>query len=92
LNKKSNFASSTSATKGVLCPLVWDTTAKNAAIGAGATAGAVIGAVAGAAVVGVGGKKGYDYLMAKNSPLGSVGNNPIYAPSPSAGNNPLFSG
>jgi len=78
--------------KGVLCPLAYSSAAKDAAISAGATAGAAIGAVAGAAAVGVGGKKGYDYLMAKNSPIGNVGNNPIYAPSAASGSNALYAG
>jgi len=72
--------------------LVYDAAAKAAAISAGTAAGAAIGAVAGAALVGVGGKKGYDYLMAKNSPIGNVGNNPIYAPNPSSASNPLYNG
>jgi len=63
---------------------------KAAIITGGALAGAIVGGVAGAAIIGVGGKKGYDYLMAKNSPMGDVNNNPLYAPSPQSGVNPLF--
>jgi len=70
--------------------LLYDSGAKAAAIAGGAVAGIVIGAVAVAGLIGFGGKKGYDYLMAKNSPVGPVADNPLYAPSANAGVNPLF--
>jgi hypothetical protein len=89
LNQVPDFSSSVS-NNGVLCPLVYDQAAKDAAISAGTIAGAAVGAAAAAALIGVGGKKGYDYLMAKNMPIGNVGNNPMYAPSGGAGENPLF--
>jgi len=88
----SNFKTATSKASGhvgVVCPLVWDAGAA-AAISAGVVAGAVIGAVAVAGILGFGGKKGYDYLMAKNGPIGDVANNPLYTPSASSGTNPLF--
>jgi hypothetical protein len=72
--------------------LVYDSTAQKSAIAAGTVAGAVIGAVAGAAVLGFGGKAGYDYLMAKNNPTGPVLNNPLYNHNPAAGNNQLYTG
>jgi len=84
-----NF-SSAKGKNGVPCPLLYDEGAKAAAIAGGAVAGIVIGAVAVAGLVGFGGKKGYDYLMAKNAPIGDVGNNPLYAPSGGSGENPLF--
>jgi len=75
-----------------LCPLLYDNTAKAAAISGGVLAGVIVGGVAAAALVGFGGKQGYNYLMAKNSPVGGVANNPLYAPSSASGNNALFSG
>jgi len=89
LDEVSDFSQAVS-TNGVLCPLVYNNDAKVAAITGGAVAGIVVGGVAAAAAIGVGGKKGYDFLMAKNSPIGNVGNNPMYAPSGGAGENPLF--
>jgi len=89
LNQVPNFKTATGR-GGLLCPLLYDNTAKTAAITGGALAGVVIGAVAAAALVGFGGKKGYDYLMASNSPIKDVGTNPLYAPSGGSGENPLF--
>jgi len=89
--KKSDFGKRTGK-GGILCALLYDDKAKKGAIAAGTVAGAVIGAVAGAAVIGFGGKAGYDYLMAKNNPSGPVLNNPLYAHSPAAGNNQLYTG
>ncbi len=69
--RRPNFGSSTGK-GGVLCALLYDNTVKTAAISGGVVAGIVIGAVAGAALIGFGGYKGYDYLMAKNSAIGGV--------------------
>jgi len=74
------------------CPFLYDQKVKAAAIGAGAVAGIVIGAVAAAALIGFGGKKGYDFLMAKNNPMGPVATNPLYTASNTAGTNALYKG
>jgi hypothetical protein len=87
--KKSNFNSATGK-GGITCLLLYDQAAKAAAITGGALAGVVIGAVAAAALIGFGGKKGYDYLMAKESPIGGVAQNPLYTPAQSSGVNPMF--
>jgi len=89
-NQRPDFNTATGK-GGVLCPLLYNPTAKAAAISGGVLAGVVIGAVAAAALVGFGGKQGYDYLMNKNSPIGQVDNNPLYAPSGSSGQNALYS-
>jgi len=89
LNQVPNFNDATGK-GGVLCPLLYNNAAKTAAIAGGTLAGVIIGAVAGAALVGFGGKKGYDYLMASSSPIKDVGTNPLYAPSGGSGENPLF--
>lgn len=72
--------------------LRYDEKAKAAAIATGTIVGIVIGAVAAAAIIGFGGKAGYDYLMAKNSPIGAVQPNPLYTPAAGTGENPLFAG
>jgi len=89
--QKSNFNKNTGK-GGVLCVLLYNKAAKAGAIAAGTIAGATIGAVAGAAALGVGGKAGYDYLMAKNSPMGPVATNPLYTQAATAGTNPMFDG
>jgi len=87
--KKSNFNSATSS-KGILCPLAYDSTAKKIAIGAGAAAGIAIGAAAGVGLLGFGGKKAYDYYATGHQLGSSVTSNPLYEASDSAGNNPLY--
>jgi len=87
--ERGNFNTATGK-GGILCPLLYNSAAKAAAISGGVLAGVVIGAVAAAALVGFGGKQGYDYLMNKNSPIGQVDNNPLYAPSGGAGQNALY--
>jgi len=89
--QKSNFNKNTGK-GGILCTLLYNKAAKVAAISAGVTAGIVIGAVAAAAVIGVGGKAGYDYLVAKNSAVGAVQDNPLYTQAAGAGNNQLYEG
>lgn len=89
-SRKSNFDGSTSITNGQLCFFVYDKKKRDAVITGGVLAGVIIGAVAAAALIGFGGKAGYDYLMAKNSPIGDVGNNPLYAPSGGSGENALY--
>lgn len=71
---------------------MYDKAAKAGAITGGAVAGIVIGAVAGAALIGAGGKAGYDYLMAKNAPMGAVKGNPLYVQAAGTGSNPMFDG
>jgi len=88
--KRSGFNTlTTNQHGGGTCLAVYDKSVV-AGITAGATAGVVVAAVAVAALVGFGGKKGYDYLMAKNSPIGDVGNNPLYAPGSGSGQNALY--
>jgi len=91
LNQKSNFNKNTGK-GGVLCTLLYNKAAKAAAIGAGATAGIVIGAVVAAALIGVGGKAGYDFIVAKNSAVGAVVDNPLYTHGAGAGQNQLYEG
>lgn len=89
--QKSNFKSA-SGKGGVLCVLLYDKKAKAAVITGGALAGIVIGAVAGAALIGAGGKAGFDFLMAKNAPMGAVATNPLYTQAAGSGNNQLYAG
>jgi len=90
-NQKSNFNKNTGK-GGILCVLLYNKKAKAAAITGGAVAGIVIGSVAAAALIGAGGKAGYDYLMAKNSPMGPVATNPLYTQAAGSGSNPMFEG
>jgi len=88
--ERPNFATITTNQKGGgTCFFVYNKKAV-ALLTAGAVAGIVIGAVVVAALLGFGGKKGYDYLMAHHSPIGQVDNNPLYSPSGGAGQNPTY--
>eukprot|EP01111_Echinosteliopsis_oligospora_P014243 TRINITY_DN5323_c0_g1_i1.p1 TRINITY_DN5323_c0_g1~~TRINITY_DN5323_c0_g1_i1.p1 ORF type:complete len:1163 (-),score=296.52 TRINITY_DN5323_c0_g1_i1:71-3559(-) len=89
--RRSDFNSQTGK-GGILCPLLYDKTAKAAAIGTGAVAGITIGAVVGAAGIAYGGKRGYDYLTQDESALGAVTDNPLYVKSGTSGDNPIFEG
>jgi len=77
---------------GVLCVLLYNKAAKAGAITGGAVAGIVIGSVVAAAAIGVGGKAGYDFLVAKNSAVGAVQDNPLYTQAAGTGNNQLYEG
>jgi len=88
-SKRPDFNSQTGK-GGILCPLLYDTTAKAAAIGAGAVAGITIAAVIGAAGIAYGGKRGYDYWTSNDTPLGVVEDNPLYIQSGNSADNPIF--
>eukprot|EP00026_Physarum_polycephalum_P000817 Phypoly_transcript_00818.p1 GENE.Phypoly_transcript_00818~~Phypoly_transcript_00818.p1 ORF type:complete len:1263 (+),score=126.45 Phypoly_transcript_00818:119-3907(+) len=89
--QKSNFNKNTGK-GGILCVLLYNKKARAAAITGGALAGIIIGAIIAAALIGVGGKVGYTYLMAKNAPMSNVGTNPLYADAAGSGTNALFEG
>jgi len=61
-----------------------------AGIGAGAIVGITLGAVGVAALVTVGGKKGYDRLMQSRTAVTAVEDNPLYTPAQTEKINPLF--
>jgi len=63
--------------------------AEIAAISAGALVGIIIAAAVIAALVGVGGKKGYDYYMANRADMTQASNNPLYNAGNLTGTNPL---
>jgi len=65
-------------------------TAATIGIGAGAIAGIVIGCVAVAALVGLGGKKGYDVWLHHRANMGSAQTNPMYQDNGLSGSNPLY--
>eukprot|EP01117_Protostelium_nocturnum_P014355 TRINITY_DN545_c0_g1_i5.p1 TRINITY_DN545_c0_g1~~TRINITY_DN545_c0_g1_i5.p1 ORF type:complete len:769 (-),score=217.00 TRINITY_DN545_c0_g1_i5:253-2559(-) len=62
-----------------------------AGIAVGTIVGAAVGAAAGAVLLGVGGKKGYDFLQARGEAQGGIQNNPMYVDNAN-NNNPLFNG
>lgn len=84
-----NWATATH--NGVFCALIYDSTAKKAAIGAGAAAGIAIGAAAALGIFGYGGKKGYDYIkLMRNQKFADVQNNPLYEQTNGKADNPLY--
>lgn len=90
--QKDNWAGRTSDKRpGTICPFVYDSTVRNAAIGTGAAVGIAIGVAAAAGLLGFGGKKGYDHWKnMQNERFEGVQNNPLYSPNPEAADNPLY--
>jgi len=67
------------------------TVAEIAGISAGAVAGIVIGAVAVCFILGISGKKGYDFYKSRKENITGAHSNPLYADQGRTGTNPLYS-
>jgi hypothetical protein len=70
-------------------PIITPTTA---GIGAGIIAAIVIGVVVGVVLLGIGGKKGYDYYKARFQITQGAQTNPLYKDPGTSGNNPFYDG
>jgi len=68
------------------------TTAQIAGISAGVIAAIVIAVVVAAVLIGIGGKKGYDYYMSRQANMNTAQSNPMYNDSGRTGTNPFYAG
>jgi len=77
---------------GCLCSGGTLTVAEAAGLGAGAITAAVLGSIGAAVIVGVGGKKGYDYFQSRAFAANNVQENPLFQAAKRERDNPLYEG